>query len=198
MNPHCPPVLRRAAAFAVLAALTLLPSVVSAQTRYLSRNVALSFYSSTPLEDISARTDSGYASIDSAGAVYFRVDIASFRFPEPLMQKHFNDKFMETARYPTAVFHGRIPDGVLPDSAGVFPVTVTGDLTVHGVTRACRVDGILEWKDGQLAATASFPLRLADYGIRIPRLLLLNIAEVVEVQVSALYLPLPADTAAGP
>jgi hypothetical protein len=75
----------------------------------------------------------------------------------------------------------------MPDTAGIFPVSVEGTLTLHGVAKPYHVAGVIEYKDGQLGVNSVFPVRLADHDMRIPKLLIKNIAEVVEVRVSALY-----------
>lgn len=166
----------------------------SAQDIYLCRDGNLSFFSSTPVEDIRAETDQASSAIDiKTGRVAFKVRIQSFRFPYPLMERHFNERFMESQQFPYAEFSGKLLDFHLPDTAGVFPVSVEGALTLHGVTRPYHVVGALEYKDGQLGVNSVFSVRLADHHIRIPRLLIKNIAEVVEVKVSALYAIRPAD-----
>lgn len=162
--------------------------VGSAQDIYLCRDAHLSFYSSTPVEDIRAESDRASSAIDvETGGVDFKVRIESFRFPYRLMEKHFNERYMQSEEFPCAEFTGKLLDFTLPDTAGVFPVSVEGTLTLHGVARQYRVKGVLEYKDGQLGVNSSFPVTLADHDIRIPKLLITHIAEVVEVKVSSLY-----------
>jgi polyisoprenoid-binding protein YceI len=64
---------------------------------------------------------------------------------------------------------------------------VEGNLAVHGVTKAYRVPGTIELKAGELGAASVFKIRLTDHQIKIPRLLIKNIAEIVEVKVAAVY-----------
>jgi hypothetical protein len=42
-------------------------------------------------------------------------------------------------------------------------------------------------EDGKLKVQASFPVKLADYGVEIPSVVKNNIAEVVEVTVESTY-----------
>ena len=44
-------------------------------------------------------------------------------------------------------------------------------------------------KGGEISATSTFPVKLADHGIKIPRLVIKNIAEIVQVTVAAQYKP---------
>jgi hypothetical protein len=159
-----------------------------AQHLFVADSARLSFFSSTPVEDIRAQSDEAYSTIDTrTGSVYFKVAMRSFRFPYELMEKHFNERFAESDRFPYAEFSGKLVGFVMPDTAGIFPVSVEGVLTLHGIAKPYHVAGVIEYKDGQLGVNSVFPVRLADHDMRIPKLLIKNIAEVVEVKVSALY-----------
>lgn len=155
---------------------------------FLSRNVEISFFSAAPIEDIQAKTSQAVSAIDlKTGTVYFKVLMRSFEFPNTLMEEHFNKHYLESDQYPFAEFSGKLTDFRLPDTSGIIPVTVMGSLTIHGVVRKCRTTGTLELKDRQMGVNSVFKVRLADYQIKIPKLLIKNIAEVVEIQVNALY-----------
>ncbi|HEX5553167.1 MAG TPA: YceI family protein [Chitinophagaceae bacterium] len=162
--------------------------IARAQKVFVCRDAHISFFSTAPLEDISAQTDSAVSSINlQTGAVYFKVAISSFQFEKGLMQKHFNEHYLESDRYPFAEFKGKILNFTPLDSEGIDPVTVEGSLTIHGVTKVYKTAGTLELKAGELGATSIFKIRLADHQIKIPKLLFQNIAEVVEVKVYAVY-----------
>ncbi|MGH2643826.1 MAG: YceI family protein, partial [Chitinophagaceae bacterium] len=77
-----------------------------------------------------------------------------------------------------------------PDGDGTFPVTVDGQMTIHGVTKEYKVPGTLEVKNGQVTATATFDVHLADHHIQIPKIVYKNIAEVLAIKVKAVYSPL--------
>ena len=159
-----------------------------AQHLFVADSARLAFFSSTPVEDIRAQSDEAYSTIDTqTGSVYFKVAMRSFRFPYELMEKHFNERFAESDRFPYAKFSGKLVGFVMPDTAGIFPVSVEGVLTLHGIAKPYHVAGVIEYKDGQLGVNSVFPVRLADHDMRIPKLLIKNIAEVVEVKVDALY-----------
>lgn len=164
------------------------PAWVHAQEIYVCRGARISFFSSAPIEDITAETDSAVSAINlRTGSVYFKVLIRSFQFERPLMQEHFNSHYLQSDQYPDAEFRGKILYFRMPDTDGIFPVTVAGDLTIHGVTKAYEEPGVLELKAGELAATSTFNIHIADHGIKIPKLLVQHIAEVVAVKVNAVY-----------
>lgn len=162
---------------------------VFAQDIYSCRNASLSFFSSAPMEDIEAKTDKGVSAINlKTGAVYFKVPVNTFQFRKKLMQEHFNENYLETDKYPYAEFKGKIVEPAADfNKEGTHDVTVEGVLSIHGVEKSYREKGTLTVQNGQVTSSSKFNVRLADHKIKIPTLVIKNIAEVVEVTVKATY-----------
>ncbi|WP_346317405.1 YceI family protein [Chitinophaga sp. YIM B06452] len=161
-----------------------------AQNIQSCRNVMFRFYSSAPLEDIEAKTTQGVSAINTnTKAIYFKVPINTFQFKKKLMQEHFNENYLESDKYPHAEFKGKVLENPDLTKDGVYPVTVEGSLQIHGVTKTYKEQGTLTVQNGKLSASAKFNVRVADHKIKIPSLVVKNIAEVVEVTVEAAYQP---------
>ena len=174
----------------VILFLLLTPKMSGPQQIYTSDQVVFTFFSKAPIEDISARSEKGVSAIDvKTRSLYFKVSIRSFEFRKRLMQQHFNENYMESSKYPFAEFKGNILEAVDLSKNGSYPVTVKGDLNIHNVTRNYTVKGQLTVEQGKITAHAKFQVKLADHQIKIPRLVIRNIAETVDVQVSAIYQP---------
>ncbi|GAA4302128.1 YceI family protein [Compostibacter hankyongensis] len=164
-----------------------------AQQRFTCDNAVVSFFSSAPLEDIDARTDKGISTLDiQTRELYFKIPVNTFQFKRSLMQEHFNSDYLETEKYPFAEFKGQLQGSDSLTRAGTYTVSVKGQLTIHGVTRDCTADGTLTVMSDRIRAVSAFQVRLADYNIKIPRLVIRNIAEVVDVKINADYLPGPS------
>ena len=163
----------------------------TSQRSYITREGSVSFFSSAPLEDIRAENKRVQAVLDnSTGEINVRMRIEDFQFPRALMQKHFNEKYMESHIYPEARFSGFIEDfDTISDDQIPDQVTVRGALTIHGVTREVRINGRLEKIGPHYVCNAVFPVRVEDHDIRIPRIFTRNIAEVVEVTVNLRLAP---------
>jgi len=171
----------------LLIILIFLKGVVPAQI-LKSSHVKLSFFSKAPIEDIYAVSEKGVSALNADnGLVYFKVPVRSFEFEKQLMKKHFNENYLESDKFPFGEFKGEIQEGIDPKKNGVFSVTVKGKLTVHNVAKEYTVKGKLEVEEGQVTASAAFPVSLADHDVQIPRILIKNIAETVEVTVEARY-----------
>lgn len=161
---------------------------VRAQNVFSAQKIAVSFYSSAPIEDIEASSVKGVSTIDpQTGEVIFKIPVQSFEFENKLMQRHFNSEYLETEKYPNALFRGKINDSVSYNKEGQYAVQVSGKLAIHGVTHDYTGPATLTVQNGQLQAHAEFKVRLKDYNIEIPSLLVMNIAEEVEVKVTADY-----------
>jgi polyisoprenoid-binding protein YceI len=164
-----------------------------AQSKYFTRNATISFFSSAPTEDIKAENFNATGVLDAeSGAVEFSALMKSFNFKKALMQEHFNENYVESSVYPKAVFKGKIEDmsGVNLKKDGEYPVTVSGDMTMHGVTQQVTTDGFLTVKDGKVGVSTEFIMKPADYDIEIPSVVRENIAKEIEVSVDAKLKPL--------
>ena len=93
--------------------------------------------------------------------------------------------FTSLTRY--SDFNDRIISKIDFSKDGNYTVNVSGDLTMHGVTKKVSAPGTLQVKGGKVTADSKFPIRLADYNISIPKLVKDNIAEVIDVTVSCGY-----------
>ncbi|MBC6610328.1 YceI family protein [Hymenobacter sp. BT507] len=172
----------------LLMLLVVLPAWLAVPLKYTTRTASISFFSSTPLEDIDAHNRQVGAAFDAAtGQVAFTAAMRDFQFKRSLMQEHFNENYMESERYPKATFAGRVlsytPE--LLQQAGPQTVQVEGDLTLHGVTRRVRVPGTLELRGTQLLMQSKFTVAPADFKIEIPALVRAHLAKTMEVTVEA-------------
>ena len=164
-----------------------------AQENYMTRNGQISFFSSTPLEDIKATNNEVASVINSkTGSIQFIVLIKSFQFKKAAMQGHFNGKdYMDSDQYPKAELKGTVVNisSVNFSKDGTYPVTVEGTLTMHGVTNSIKTSGTISVKAGVISSSAVFNIRLADYKISVPSIVSKKVAEKVEVTVNCNYQP---------
>jgi polyisoprenoid-binding protein YceI len=161
---------------------------LSAQKSY-TKNGTISFYSKASIENITADNNQVMSTLDiQSGQLQFSVLIKAFHFKKSLMEDHFNENYMESSKYPKATFKGNIQDPK-PDlrKDGNYDVTVTGDMTIHGVSKKISMPGTITVKDGIITGKSTFKVTLADYKISIPKIVKDNIAETVDVTVLCVY-----------
>lgn len=158
------------------------------QDTYVCKNARINLYSSAPIEDIEANSNSGVSVYNAAtGELDFSVPIRSLHFPKALMEEHFNENYMESDKFPKATFKGKIQEHPDVSKDGTYPITVTGDLQVHGGTQTRTITGNLKVSNGVVTMTSEFMVKCADHHIDIPQIVFHHIAESIRVRVSATY-----------
>lgn len=172
----------------MIAFLVLILSASSVYSqKYMTRNGHIRFYSSAPLEDIEAHNRQVNAAFDTqTGDFVFRVLIRSFEFEKALMQEHFNENYMESHKFPNASFRGKVTNLSDVDFTkdGEYEVVIEGKLIIRGETNDISELGTFTVKEGAITGFSQFNVQLADYDVKIPRAVVNNIAETVEVTVN--------------
>jgi hypothetical protein len=156
--------------------------------KFYTREVNITFLSKSPLEKIEANTNSGNSVVDMiSGRVEVAVLIKSFNFEKALMQEHFNENYMESDKFPKAIFKGTILNykDIHLHTEGNYTAKLKGDLTIHGVTKPMEIQAEFRVRDGKVFADSEFDLTVADYDISIPSLVRDNIAKIVKVKLKA-------------
>lgn len=161
--------------------------------KFITKTGSISFFSHTPVEDIKADNNQVASIVDiQTGEVVFNVLIKSFVFEKALMQEHFNENYMESDKFPKSSFKGKIDNLEAIDFGkdGSYPASVTGEITIHGVTRPHKTTGEIEVKNGKVFIKSHFKVLPADFNIEIPSVVSEKIAKAIEVTVNTSYEPL--------
>lgn len=173
---------------AILLCLCLLSIAVHAQNILTSKSAAVSFFSKTPVEDIDGKSTTGSSAIDlDSKNIIFKVSNTSFQFKRKLMQEHFNENYMESDKYPFTTFKGKITDDLNFSKDGTYTLNAEGNLDVHGVVKSYQTKVQFVVANGTITAKTTFKVRVEDHHIKVPSIVFKNIAEVVDVEASAIY-----------
>ncbi|OGG54797.1 MAG: hypothetical protein A3F84_21800 [Candidatus Handelsmanbacteria bacterium RIFCSPLOWO2_12_FULL_64_10] len=171
----------------------------------MGRNV-VKFESHAPLETIIGTTNQvvGEIQVDpdnitASPKVSFEVDLASIDTGIQLRNQHMREQYLNTAKYPKITFAlDRVDKASQSKLAGgqVIDIDGVGTFTLHGVTRQEPVhvratylkesaDTRLKMPGNLLRVAASFNLKLSDYKIPIPQMVILKLDENIKVDVDA-------------
>jgi len=151
---------------------------IEQENRYIIQNSKIEFYSYAPLEDIQAVNTESVGAIDiESGEFIIKIPVNSFEFPNKLMQKHFNDSYLETDIYPECIFRGKLNEN-----------SASGEITLHGVTKKIKIPISKTINEENIIISTDFKILLKDHKIKIPRLLFQNIAEEIEIKVSSEFI----------
>lgn len=165
----------------LLASLLIISSYGVSQI-YMGKTCEISFFSDGPIEDISAKNTTTKPIMNTAtNDIAIKITIKGFVFEKALMQEHFNEKYLESDKFPYATFSGKIKDTIDYKKDGTYKVTVAGKLNIHGVEKERTLPGTITVKEGEIIIDSKFMVTLKEHKIEIPTLVMQNIAEIVEV-----------------
>ncbi len=152
---------------------------------YRSEDGVVSFVSDAPLELISARSDELKGLLDpEKGTFAFQIATQTLTgFNSPLQQEHFYENYIETEKYPTAAFTGKIIEKVDFNTPGEQEIRAKGILDIHGVRKERIVKVNLKIEKDRFTARSTFMVNLDDHNITIPKLVYQKIAEEVRVSI---------------
>ena len=150
----------------------------------------VSFFSWAPLEDISAVSNKLEGVVDfSSGDFFFRAPINTFIFPSSLMQKHFNEKYLESDVYPTSSFKGKFTEKISISENQSQTIYANGILNIHGVDQNVSIQTVLNIENTKVVFSSEFRVFLKDYKIKVPKIVRMNIADTIDVKVSGNLVP---------
>ena len=156
--------------------------------KFFTKNASISFYSKTSVEKIEAVNEKALAVLDMVtNKIEFSVLIKGFEFEKALMQEHFNEDYLESDKYPKAVFKGSFNETVAGFNITenkTLSLKVSGSLTLHGITKTINTVAVLQIKNNVISAVSNFKILLSDYYIKVPSVIGNTISKEIEIKVN--------------
>lgn len=153
---------------------------------FVAKNINVRIFSASPFENIEAKSNNSSCAFNlKNGKLVMKVPIKSFQFEKSLMQEHFNENYMESDKYPMASFEGVIQD--MPDLTknGEYIIKIKGKLNIHGVIADREITTSLVVKNGDIKGVSVFKVKCVNHKIEIPKIVIKNIAEEIEISIIA-------------
>ena len=122
---------------------------------------------------------SGDAATLTAGSL--TVDTTTIQSDEGRRDNRLRNEGLQTDQYPTATFVVTqpvdVPAAALSGTA--TDLTLTGDLTLHGVTKSVEIPAQAQLTDGKMQVAGALTFPLSDFGITAPNVggFILSIAD---------------------
>lgn len=172
----------------LIIALNFIAAISFAQNQWICRKGETSFFSETPLENIAALNKNVVSLIDfTKGEIAVKMTMTDFRFQNHLMEEHFNENYMESEKYPTGTFSGKIQESIDISKNGTYDISARGQLTMHGVQKERIMKGKLIVNGNEITLISDFDIALKDHKIEVPTLVITKIAEVISVKDKFVY-----------
>ena len=174
--------------------LVLLPTLIIAQNKYITRAGHATLFSTTSAEDITADNYKVTSIINTkTGDMVFSIPVQSFEFEKALMQRHFNQThFMNSTDFPKIKFKGKITnlEDVDWNKDGKYKVTVAGKLTIRDVTKSITEKGTILIKGNEITASSKFTVKkIFEYNVGRPKRTKMkyNVAENIQITFKGIY-----------
>lgn len=158
-----------------------------AQRKFTITRSTMSFTSDAELELIQASSEKVQGLIDPTDNRFaFTVEVKTFQgFNSALQREHFNDKYMESDKFPRARFSGKIIEPIVFTTDGVYDVRAKGELDIHGLRQTRIIKAHVVVRNGVVEIDSQFFVPLADHDISIPTIVSQKIASEIEVEFKA-------------
>jgi hypothetical protein len=145
-------------------------SEINAQT-YFTKSGLVTFSATGPIKNIKGENKKGTLLLDAkSGNLQVGLLMVAFEFPRGIFQ---NVDYLESDKYPKSGYKGKITNISAVDFSknGSYPISLTGDLTLHGVTHNAPSKGTLTVAGDKITIKAKFLINLEEYNVDIPGIL---------------------------
>lgn len=160
---------------------------IIAQEKITTNKAIINFEASVPFfEEIKAVNRSVMIVLDpKTSTLLCSVVMKDFDFKLDLMEEHFNDNYVESHRYPKAVFKGKIAGFNFADiEESEKEYLIKGRLTLRGKSKEITVKALLKKAYGGIQITSDFPISIADFDIDIPERIASRISKTAKTQLN--------------
>jgi hypothetical protein len=145
----------------------------------------ITFEASVPsFEEVKA-TNKGVSCIlnTKTGEIAALALVKGFRFKVALMEEHFNENYIESNKYPKAIFKGKIENfdsSKLSSAAQKF--TIKGTLEIHGKIKDIISIAYIKKTGNSIDITNEFDVNVDDFNIEIPNVVSKKLSKEVNVK----------------
>ena len=152
------------------------------QSKYLDKEGYISFFSKAPVEDIESYNNQVFSLMDmESKEIKVQLLIKSFLFEKALMREHFNENYMESHKYPKAIFKGKI-ENIEELGSSDADVFIRGVLTIRNIEKQVNLEAKAKRSGENIILKGEFTVLVKDFDIKIPMAVINNIAEEIQVQ----------------
>lgn len=165
--------------------LLLTANLIVAQDKIRTSIGIINFEASVPFfEEVNAVNKAVVMVVEPGTSSFVCVAVMrDFRFKMDLMETHFNENYIESDRYPKAIFKGKIGKFDMKDISEIAKqYTIKGKLQIHGKTKEIEVNAMLKKVPEGIEITSDFPLNTDDFNIKIPSMIESKISKRVNTR----------------
>ena len=165
---------------------------VNAQDKIVQKNAKISFESLIirSFQDVKAVNENVTAVLNTkTGEFACLAMIRGFRFDVALMEEHFNENYIESDKFPKAVFKGFIENFVLSKiTAEEKNYKLKGILELHGIKKEMNIIvAINKFVPNRINISSNFFINNNDHNIIIPDVVKNKISDKISVKLECTF-----------
>lgn len=169
----------------ILFSLLLLATITFAQDKRIIKSGTITFEASVPsFEEVKAMNENTDCTINTkTGTIVSIALMKDFRFKMALMEEHFNKNYIESSKYPKAIFKGKIQDfdaNILTTKARNY--LLIGKLELRGKSKYISTIAKIKKIDKGIEIVTDFNVNTDDFGIAIPSLVKNKVSNNVNIR----------------
>ncbi|MFI0425591.1 MAG: YceI family protein [Flavobacterium sp.] len=162
---------------------------IIAQEKILTKSGTITFEASVPaFEEVKAKNTGASCVLNTkTGEIASLALMKGFKFKVALMEEHFNENYVESAKYPKATFKGKIENfdySKVTTSSQNY--TLKGKLELHGKSKDIAVIAKIKKTSEGLEIISNFSVNSDDFGIEIPSVVSKKVSKKVNVSLEFL------------
>ncbi len=164
------------------------------QGNMICRQGKVAFFSYTSVENIEAVNNQVVSVLNlEKKEIAVSMLMRAFVFKKALMEEHFNESYVESDIYPKLTFTGNMANRESLDQTTLAqidaPQQIKGIMDFHGVKKEVDIMVQVENQNENLVLTGDFNVAIDDFDIKVPPLLVPNIAKEIQVTFRFEYTP---------
>ena len=171
--------------------LIIFPST-KAQDRFITKTGQVWFHSKTRIKEIEAYSKQVTSVLDTkTGDVFMSGFLMDFKFDNQLIEEHFNENYVESAKFPKVKFKGKMQDISIIDFSknATYKRRVIGVVEMHGKSVNINKEVKAVVKDGKIKVNVFFTITTEDFAINIPEILLDKLHKNIDINIEFIYVP---------
>lgn len=174
----------------VLLFLLLVANSIDAQEKLMAKNSSIVFEASVPFfEAVEAKNEMVNTVLNTKkNTIVFVALITQFHFKRSLMEEHFNKNYMNSKKYPKAIFKGVIEKfdmKNLDEKKGEY--LIKGEIIIRGKSKKISVVAQIKKIAEGMELISNFTLSTDDFNIQIPSIVRSKISENVNISVKTVF-----------
>ena len=171
----------------------IIPMILStflafSQEKIVTKSSTITFEASVPSFQPVMGTNSNVTFVLNplTGEIASLALIKGFEFEMPLMEEHFNENYMETDKYPKAIFRGKIEKFDVKNLTEDYKdYVIKGNLELHGKSKDINANAKITRTGSRITIISDFAVNASDFSIPIPSLIKYKLDDKVKIQIIA-------------